>query len=592
MAFEFDIIEEEDLQEIQEVDLPMPGGMGLRDYQVKALEAIEGAWKDYRRIMVEMCTGAGKTILFSKLTEREVKRGGRVLILAHSEELIGQAADKLKRATGLDCEREKADEYASTTARVVVASIQTLSKDARLMAFPPGHFSLVIVDETHRILAKSYLKVVYYFHFGAESLNEDWIMPGPGESYNPLCRLLGVTATADRGDRRNLGQIFESCVFTYGLIDACRDGYLVRPLVKTLPLKIDLKGIRTRGNDFDAQEISERLSPLLREIARQIAVEARHLKTIIFLPSIDSAQRLAEACAAEGLNSNFVSGACPDRTEKMDAFKAAGRGSIMCNAMLLVEGVDIPDISCVCMLRPTKIRGLFVQATGRGTRTLPGTIDGLNTKEERLAAIAASAKPSLLILDFLWLSDRLDLVKPVDLVAGRADLKEKMSELQDEQAAAAGITDLLSLEEVATRDLLKSLERAAKANANKAARVVDPLLWAVDLGDIKLASYEPESDRERRPPTPGQIEFLRKQHFDVEKIKNFGMANKVLTTLMSRFKLRLASPAQLHFLHQLGLPAEQASMLTAAEATKAIDRIKAEKEAKRAAERAARAAQG
>ena len=580
MSFDLDLEEEPIETNETEVDLPMPSGMGLRDYQIRALDSINEAWKTYNRIMVEIATGAGKTIVFSKLTQQEVAKGGRVLIIAHSEELIGQAADKLKKSTGLECDREKADEYASISAKVVVASVQTLSKTDRLLAFHPGHFSLVIIDECHRSLAKSYLKVVYYFHFGEQSLDDEWVMPEPEEPHETHCRVLGVTATADRGDRRSLGQLFDTCAYTYGLIDACRDGYLVRPLVKTLPLKIDLKGIKMRGNDLDAQEVSDRLTPLLVEIARQIAAEAGHLKTIIFLPSVDSAKRLSEACAAQGLNSNFVSGACLDRTEKMEAFKNAGTGSVMCNAMLLVEGVDIPDISCVCVLRPTKIRGLFVQAVGRGTRTLPGTIDGLNTKEERLAAIAASKKPSLLILDFLWLSDRLDLVKPVDLVAGRPDLKERMSELQDEQK---GSVDLLDLEGIATRDLLKSLEKAAKANANKAARVIDPLAWAVDLGDLKLASYVEETDREKRPPTPGQLELLRRQHFDTSKIRSAGMANNVLTRLMTRYRLKLASPAQLHFLHQLGLPAEKASTLTAQEASAAIDQIKTEKAAKRAA---------
>ena len=125
---------------------------------------------------------------------------------------------------------------------------------------------------------------------------------------------------------------------------------------------------------------------------------------MIWLPSVDSARRLADELRAAGLNASFVSGACPDRAYKIEAFRQAGRGAVICNAMLLTEGVDIADVDCVCMLRPTRIRSLMVQAYGRGTRILPGVIDGLETKEERIQAIAESAKPNMLILDFLWLT--------------------------------------------------------------------------------------------------------------------------------------------------------------------------------------------
>jgi superfamily II DNA or RNA helicase len=569
------------------IDLPMPGGMQARDYQLRALEAIEAGWQTYNRQLVVMATGTGKTVLFSKITQAVVAKGGKVLILAHTEELLDQAADKLFRSTGLRSEREKAEEYASTGADVVIASIQTISKDDRLLAFPDKHFSLVIVDEAHRTLARSYLKVCNYFHFGEASLDDSWVMPEPGAPYKHLARILGVTATDDRGDRRSLGQFYQHCPFEYGLLDACRDGYLVRPIVKQLPIKIDVKGIRTKGNDFDAHDIDERLTPLLVEIARQISIEARNRKPIIWLPSVDSARRLSEALRGFGMNANFVSGACVDRKEKIEAFRVAGMGSVMCNAMLLTEGVDIADVNCCCMLRLTKIRSLAVQAYGRGTRPLTGVIDGLFTKEERLRAIAASKKPDMLILDFLWLSDRLDLIKPVDLVATRADMKDRMDALASKNPSY----DLLDLEGVATRDLLKSLEQAAKRNANKASRTIDPLSWAVELGDEKLATYEPETAFDARPPQEGQLNLLRRQHFDTSKITCFGQAQAVIGRLMMRWRLKLVSVEQLTFLHKL-VPAKPGdAMLTAADASHLINSLKGDSPEAKAARAAARAAQ-
>lgn len=565
----------------ESIDL-MPGGMRPRDYQIRQFQAVKEGWATYSRQLGVGATGTGKTVLFSMVTADEVKAGGRVLIVAHTEELLDQAADKLNLATGLKSEREKAEEFASLGADIVIASIQTLAKTDRLMAFPVGHFTLMIVDEAHRSLARSYLKVMNYFHFGEQSLDDSWVMPAPGEAYKPRCRILGVTATADRGDRRSLGQFYQHAAFEYGLIDACRDGYLVRPIVHNIPLQggpIDIRGVHTRGNDLDAGEVAERLTPLLREIACHLAVEAAERKTIVFLPSIDAARRLSEACQAAGLPASFVSGACPDRAEKVAKFRIAPQGTVICNAMVLTEGFDAPDVSCVCVLRPTKIRSLFVQCAGRASRPLPGLIDGLATKEERLAAIAASSKPNMMILDFLWLSDRLDLVKPVDLVATRADMVDRMQAL----ASPTASYDLLDLEGVATRDLLKSLEAAARKNANKAARVLDPLAWAVDLGDERLATWEPETEFDRRAPTQGQLEFLRRQRIDADKVRYFGQAQALIGRIMSRYKAKLATPHQLHFLHQLGLPADKASLLTETEAHAAIDRLKADSVARRAA---------
>ena len=556
-----------------EVDLPIPGGMTLRDYQKRAILAVEEGWATYKRQLVVMATGAGKTIIFAQITEREVRKGRRVLILCHTEELLDQAADKLKRAAGLDAGREKADEYASASDMVVIASIQTLSRENRLLGFAQDHFGLVIADECHRSLSVSYKRILDYFHFGERSLDLDWTAPLPGEDAPRFARILGVTATADRGDRRNLGSQYDHCCFEFGLLEACREGYLVRPKVRNIPLRIDLTGVKVRGSDLDASEVAERLTPFIAEIARHLAIECSDRKTVCFLPSVESARMLAQACAAAGLDASFVSGACPDRAEKVAAFRAKGRGSLVACAMLLLEGWDDPPVSAVCVLRPTKIRSLFVQAVGRASRTLDGTLDGLATREERLAAIAASAKPDMLIVDFLWTTDRLDLVKPVDLVIQRPDLRKQA----EETAERTGITDLLDLEATASRDLLVSLQEAAKKHARKAARTLDPLAWAVELGDARLAAYEPETELERRPPTEGMLNFLRRQRIDVSQVTCFGLAREMIARITNRFRMDLATPHQLHFLAQLGFDREKAVVLSQRDATATIDALLAEK---------------
>ncbi len=858
----------------------VPAQMRLRPYQVECIDAVREGWKEVTRQIVVMAGGCGKTVILSKIAQEEVAAGGRVLIIAHTDELLEQAIDKIYRSTGIVADKEKAEDSASPYSSVVVASVQTLSRDSRLLGFSDNHFTLVVVDECfpcttlvdgryissykagdfvqsfnhdtgvsemrrilrvykkpvrslltirfsdgrkirctpdhpffsasrgiyvpaikltcedmvvsttheqtsedatarclcrvrhhvhdllqgaepvskergssllpailhkgilrsgeceitggnkseirvgkddcekpnetcaregegedvftrhgveaessgrernwsdaspaangvgsrvgngncgsnqneerdgisnvlqdrrgehppknrrggrwiqpllavssatrhkesrftylvrvdnievheqggrdgytemcpdgfvynievegnnnyfaegilvhncHRSLSRSYLKVIYYFHYGQHSLADDFEPPEIGVPYQHKARILGVTATASRGDKKDLGELFQKVAFEYGLLEAVRDGYLVRPIVKNIPLKIDMRGVRisrsSNGSDFDLAEVTARIAPIIREVAKQIAIHAPQLKTVVFTPSVETARMLSEALAQEGMNSWFVSGACRDRDDKIERFRSAGPGTVLANALLVVEGFDVPDITGVCVLRPTKIWGFFVQACVRGTRTLAGLIDNLETREERIAAIAASEKPNFTILDFLWLTDRIDLVQPVDLVASKPEIRKAM--------LASGATDLVASEASAERDLLKSLEAAAKKHARKQARTIDPIAWSVSLGDAALAGYEPETRWDSEPPTQGQKDFLSKQGIDPTNIRYKGLASKIINRLVGRLKMHLATPRQLSLMHQLGLDEQTCATLTAKEATVIIDR--------------------
>lgn len=199
----------------------------------------------------------------------------------------------------------------------------------------------------------------------------------------------------------------------------------------------------------------------------------------------------------------------------------------------------------------------------RGTRTLPGLIDHLETREERLAVIAASAKPSFTLLDFLWLTDRLDLIQPVDLVASKPAIRKAM--------LASGEVDLVAAEAVAERDLLKSLTSAAKKHARKEARTIDPIALSVSLGDASLASYEPETTWDSLAPTAGQLSFLQKQGIDTTNIGCKGLASKIIGRVITRLKCSLATPRQLSLMVQLGLDEQTCATLTVREATGLID---------------------
>lgn len=193
--------------------------MELRPYQEEARQAVEEQWEQVDKTLLVLPTGTGKTVVFSKIIEDRVRQGSRALILAHRGELLDQAADKLASATGLMCATEKAEQSClGSWFRVVVGSVQTLMREKRLNQFDSDYFDTIVVDEAHHCISDSYQKVLKHF---------------------PEAKVLGVTATPDRGDMRNLGSYFESLAYEYTLPKAIKEGYLCPIKAQTIPLKLD-----------------------------------------------------------------------------------------------------------------------------------------------------------------------------------------------------------------------------------------------------------------------------------------------------------------------------------------------------------------
>ncbi len=193
--------------------------MELRKYQQEARMAIQEEWKNGNQItLLVLPTGTGKTIVFSKVIEDRVKQGERVLVLAHRGELLDQAADKLEKSTGLKTATEKAEETSlNSWFRVVVGSVQTMMREKRLSQFDNDFFDTIIIDEAHHSISNSYQRVLNHF--------ED-------------ANVLGVTATPDRGDMRNLGEYYQSLAYEYTPPKAIKEGYLAPIKALTLPLRV------------------------------------------------------------------------------------------------------------------------------------------------------------------------------------------------------------------------------------------------------------------------------------------------------------------------------------------------------------------
>ena len=248
--------------------------MKLRDYQEESRASIQQQWREgIKRTLLVLPTGCGKTIVFSKVIEDRVKLGERVLVLAHRGELLDQAADKLQQSTGLKCATEKAEQTSiGSWFRVVVGSVQTLMREKRLAKFPKDFFDTIIIDEAHHCLSDSYQRVLDYFD----------------------AKVLGVTATPDRGDMKNLGSYFESLAYEYTLPKAIKSGYLSPIKALTIPLKLDLSGVGQQAGDFSTSQLGSALDPYLESIAEEMARVGADRKIVVFLPLLATSQRFTE----------------------------------------------------------------------------------------------------------------------------------------------------------------------------------------------------------------------------------------------------------------------------------------------------------
>ena len=312
--------------------------MQLRPYQEEAFGHVFTEWDGgHKKTLVVMPTGTGKTIVFAKIVEECVRRGYRVLIMAHRGELLDQAADKIFKATGLRSSVEKAERSClGEWFRVVVGSVQTLMHERRLKQFPEDYFDVIIVDEAHHCVSPSYQTVLQYF----------------GGS-----KVLGVTATPDRADMKNLGSYFESLAYEYTMPEAIRSGYLVPIKALTVPLKIDISMVGISAGDFKVGDIGTALDPYLYQIADEMEKYCMDRKTIVFLPLIATSQKFMAILNEHGFVAAEVNGNSEDRAQILQDFED-GKYNVLCNSMLLTEGYDCPAVDCIIVLRPTKSRPL------------------------------------------------------------------------------------------------------------------------------------------------------------------------------------------------------------------------------------------
>ena len=508
--------------------------MELRPYQQEAMDAILEAWENgTHKTLLVLPTGCGKTIVFAKVTEECVRQGDRVLILAHRGELLEQAADKIGKATGLGCATEKAEETClGSWFRITVGSVQSMMRESRLSRFPDDYFDTIIIDEAHHCISDSYQRVLHHF---------------------PEAKVLGVTATPDRGDMKNLGQVFESLAYEYTLPRAIKEGYLSPIKAVTIPLKVDLTGVGVQSGDFKAGDLGTALDPYLEGIATEMEKYCRDKKTVVFLPLVKTSQKFRDVLNAHGFQAAEVNGESQDRAEILREFDA-GRYNVLCNSMLLTEGWDCPSVDCIVVLRPTKVRSLYCQMVGRGTRLSPG-------------------KDHLLLLDFLWHTERHELCHPAHLICESEEVARQMTANLEKNAGCP--VDIEEAEQTASEDVVAQREEALAQKLAEMKRrkrkLVDPLQFEMSIQAEDLAGYVPAFGWEMAPPSEKQKQTLEKLGILPDEIDNAGKASKLLDRLDKRRQANLTTPKQIRFLEGKGF--QHVGTWSFDSARKLIDRI-------------------
>lgn len=407
--------------------------MELRPYQEEARVRVHEEIEKGNNPLLIMATGTGKTHVFSHIEKDYVDRGQRVLTLAHLDPLISQAARQIHDITGIIPHVEQAKEWADVNHQLVIASVPTL-RGERLQRFPKDNFGLVVTDEAHHGPAKSYQNI--YEHFTSPHL--------------------GVTATADRADRKTLGHIYNSIAYEYTIADAIEDGWLVPIKGKRVTdFDIDLSELRIARGDYQDGDLERIIAQYIAPISKAAAEETKGRKTLLFLPTVAASELTAEALRAHGVAAEAISGqdSREEQRRKRLAFKK-GEITHLASCNLLLEGYDEPSIEAIVMLRPTTSRGLYTQAIGRGTRLHPG-------------------KEDLLLVEFTYNSAHHSLVRPYDLMA-KAGFEDRVRE----KAAAAY--------DGSPQDILEAL-KAASAVAHD----FETLIQDAIVRDYEWAEFNP-----------------------------------------------------------------------------------------------------
>ena len=520
--------------------------MKLRSYQQEAVDKIGAALASDGSTLIVVPTACGKTVIFSHYIAQQKQR---TLVLAHREELIFQAANKIKAITGIAPEIEMAEHRAPGSlwvrSPVLVSSVQTQNagRDSKRMElFDPMEFGLIVIDEAHHAPADSYGKIIGYY-----------------KEKNPAIKILGVTATPDRADEVALGKIFESVAFDYEITDAIRDGWIVPVSQRAVFVEgLDFSQCRTVASDLNGADLAAvmEFESVLHGVVSPVIELAGERKTLVFAASLVHAERMCDilnrhrnGCA------RFVHGGTP-KEDRRDMLVAYNRGEFqyLVNVGVATEGFDEPGIEFVVMARPTKSRSLYAQMAGRGFRpheSIANALGDIEDAEGRRALILASPKPRLELLDFCGNSGRHRLQTGADILGGNYS-DEAKARAAKKAADADGLpVDVAEALEESEKEVRLEAERARLAKLKATAKYK-----TVSIDPFDAFGIQPTEDRgwnEGRPASKWQIDRLLSKGIAEPERMSYTKAKQLLDGLDERRAKGLCTLKQANQLAKKGI---------------------------------------
>tara|TARA_B100001964_G_C14216204_1_gene592940 strand:+ start:342 stop:1982 length:1641 start_codon:yes stop_codon:yes gene_type:complete len=540
--------------------------MPARQYQTEVVRAIAESYESGNTSpLVVAATGVGKNFIACK-TITDVF-DGPTMFLAHRSELIHQFCNACACWVGQRPGVEMGEWHTWGSAfdkpPIVASTIQTQLAGrgglARMHKF--DRIRNLIIDEAHHATSPSYRRVIDFYRSRYKGL-----------------RVLGLTATPDRADKRAMGLVFDDVAYNYDIKSAIKDGWLVDIKQRLFRINsLDFNKVKVTAGDLNGKQLATVMEyeRHIHSVVKPTIEAAGDKPAIVYGVTISHAERMAEVFNRYKPGSaRAVSSKTPrvDR-EQLNVEFGSGRFQFLCNCGTHTEGYDNPLIQVVVMARPTLSRSLYTQCVGRGTRPLPGLIDSLEDAQDRCDAIASSHKPHVEVYDFVGNATRHKLMSTVDILGGLEDdeVNIRAKKIISDSGEAAVPAEAI---EQAEEELAAEREAKKEEEEKKRANIVATVDWSTkQVNPFNALDLNPNqsSSAPGQPASTKQVMLLSKFGIDARQLDT-KQASRAIGKVFKRNNSGMSSPKQIDLLSKYGVDAREMSRK---EASGEIDRIKA-----------------
>lgn len=466
-------------------DKPFASGFSWRPYQIASVKAVIECLASSPGCLIVLPCGCGKTEISVRLIQTMVPAGCRAIVVTPLTSLVSQTASRL-RLRGVACGVEQGAMHSEEN--VTVASYKSLISRDRYQKFI-DKCAIVVVDESHMNYSKRALEILSAFREAG-------------------AKIVGMTASPDRMSGDPLTEFYGPVPYFYTLQQAVEDGWLVPPKVwLTVAGELDLSQFDQGDGDYSAAKLAKEMArdANVQTVANLVLQHHEGEPSVVFCQGIMQAERVRQVLTRGGLEAAIVH----SRMDDADRFRHLGlfeNGdlNVILNVGCLMTGWDSPIVRKLFCCKPTRSRAQHQQAIGRGTRPLPGVIDGLATAEQRRRAIAESDKPHFEIFDLVDCTRHNDLITAVESLTPDIDLnlakRIRQKRQPDKPMEMTALGELIAAEQA-----LMEQEARDEADRLRALESLTEQKRAAWLAGVQFDNYERDAflPAEQRPRETG-----------------------------------------------------------------------------------------